>query len=82
MKFYLIKGIKMEKVEKINTNKEMIEIYRKILGNEYNDANDEEIIKLANRIKWFCRSLINSHPKNFSDKSKNKLLSFQSEKNE
>lgn len=63
-------------------NTETIELYRKILGDEYKDVNDADILLLANRIKGFCHAIINSRPKDFSDKRQINLLSFQSEKHE
>ncbi len=71
----------MTNVKDKKRDKEMIEIYRKILGNQYHHFDDEDILLLANRIRWFCHSFINSHSKNFSGKKTNVLPSYQ-EKNE
>jgi hypothetical protein len=58
-----------------------VELYRKILWDNYKDVNDAYIILLANRIKGFCNAIINSRPKDFSDK-KNNLLSVKLNTNE
>ena len=71
----------MKEIENIDKDKKTIEIYRKILGNKYNNINDDEILKLANRIKWFCHSFINSHLQDFSG-NKTKFLNTYQEKNE
>jgi len=78
-KFYPIIYEKMNETKSIEG---MVELYRKILGDEYKNTDDADIVLLANRIKGFCHAIINSHPKDFSDKRKLRLLSFQSEKNE
>jgi len=72
----------MNEIKETNIVNKSIETYRKILGDEYKDTSDADIILLANRIKGFCFAIINSHPKDFSDKRKFNLLSFKSEKNE
>jgi hypothetical protein len=59
-----------------------IESYRKILGDDYNDISDADVLILCNRIKGFCHAIINKKLKDFSDKRKNTLLSFHSENNE
>ena len=69
-------------MNEIKSTESKIELYRKVLGDDYKDTDDADITLLANRIKGFCSAIINSHPKDFSDKRKFKLLSFQSEKNE
>jgi hypothetical protein len=63
-------------------NEDTLELYRKILGNSYKDVNDADILLLSNRIKGFCHAIINSRPKDFSDKRQINFLSFQSEKHE
>ena len=71
----------MKKKEETKIDREILEMYRKILGNEYSDIKDKDIVQLANRIKGFCHSIINSHPKDFSGKNNN-FLNFYQEKNE
>ena len=60
---------------------ESTQIYRNLLGNNYNKTSDEELVLLVNRIKWFCHTIINSYLKEFSESKENKFLFLHSEKN-
>jgi hypothetical protein len=71
-----------QKTEIEITNKSNIELYRKILGNNYKYVNDADIILLANRIRWFCHSFINSHLQDFPGKKDSNFLNFYQEENE
>ena len=62
-------------------DKDSLQLYRNILGDDYKDIEDEELGFLVNRIKWFCHTIINKKLKDFSKKEGN-ILSFYLEKNE